>query len=1008
MEPEKESLFSLELVAEKLYLPHVTCRFPAIAFRLLDFPTILINHVEDELAERLKKKISLDPYFQVPNQFTELKDRDGNFLMKRGKSCLFKMSPRALKSHLSSIPLYVMIIDTFPEVPKLLGTSSIPLNTVMNSICSNIKKQGITVPSVHGDRGLFKIYSLMGKEIGYAVLGYRLLSLGPGLISHLPQTAFAQRESQKDKQTVPKQLNRHESVLQEMPSSSFMKRDEKLNNTRDMGSMTTVEKQDALIQTVEMQDKNIHVEITGQDNAKEEPAKEYKSHFTQTDKRRKHKQYILKNELVFDKDKDSDDDDLIINPNINRPPPLFYNSNCEPAVKIQRHFVADYDSIFEEDVSLESISDEEEKRKKDTFENSKPAGEVIQKQQHDQKSFEKQKKADNKSLLIVNRQPVEKHTPSVLFSLQNQSDNIYPILTALMNEVEQLKNQQFQTAVQQQKTQAQFIQQKSVKQQPPKFDLHKVSTKPQHPFKDRSIDQKENVQDIAEKEESKLSRKKTRKSHKKCTNQSQVVPKQKGWIRQTPGTDIKKSQLVFGLTHTQRLRLEKGNPEWLKSIEKEVAIAKAQKQRIQRTREVDTDIDDTGNLSDTYTEVRRLQAAEMERGEITSTDAEKFKQALKSGMDKSSVRADKYKDNPARKTRRRSKSPKHKNKQKDSKKEPKAIELALGHESEDTVKEKLTSVDPELVNIASPDINYSEKIDSMSDSLPSSRSQKSIEVHIPSAQMNYESDKTLDDDESESEEELGKSRKSHFPGFIDKDTSMPESIKGIPNKSLNVSEDIDDYHPLESTRYSKQDQSAAGESQFFKSTDDFDTKQFHSTDEPELQKLVSDNEHSDSFEVTPTVTEQSLTRSPSPLPAGLNTTTSLQSAKFQVLNPTASQQSPIPALRRSVVKLDTTTARPSPTDTPRSRTSQPSPSPRPRVRPREKKFDFKRESIHTESVSSYMPSDPDNVNISLLSDGSYSDDFHMSSEKDLSTASKRSTPELPKLKPSTKLGYTIH
>ena len=82
------------------------------------------------------------------------------------------------------------------------------------------------------------------------------------------------------------------------------------------------------------------------------------------------------------------------------------------------------------------------------------------------------------------------------------------------------------------------------------------------------------------------------------------------------------------------------------------------------------------------------------------------------------------------------------------------------------------------------------------------------------------------------------------------------------------------------------------------------------------------------------------------------------------------------------------------------------PSPRPRKPIRERRLEFKKESIHTESVSSYMPSESENI-LSLISDGSYSDDFHTTSEKE-EKSSRLSTPELPRLIPSTKLGFTIH
>uniref|UniRef100_A0A8W8I4D7 Uncharacterized protein n=2 Tax=Magallana gigas TaxID=29159 RepID=A0A8W8I4D7_MAGGI len=87
----------------------------------------------------------------------------------------------------------------------------------------------------------------------------------------------------------------------------------------------------------------------------------------------------------------------------------------------------------------------------------------------------------------------------------------------------------------------------------------------------------------------------------------------------------------------------------------------------------------------------------------------------------------------------------------------------------------------------------------------------------------------------------------------------------------------------------------------------------------------------------------------------------------------------------------------SPSRTPRSPSpgltnSSKFPTPRPRKLARERRMDFKQESIHTESVSSYFPSD---------GEGGGTDD---------DAPSRLSTPDIhvKKYVPSTKLGYTIY
>ena len=168
-----ESLFSLEIVVDKLMLSKTQCRFPAIAFRLLDFPTLIIYHVEPRLGDIIKSKIKMDPLFRLGHHIPELLDKDGSFPVKKGKSCLIKMTGNALLSHLQSTPLYVMIIDSFPDTPKLIGNSTIPLDNTMEKLHTDMCHTGLALPVVQGEKGCYKIYNLMGKEVGYITLGTR-------------------------------------------------------------------------------------------------------------------------------------------------------------------------------------------------------------------------------------------------------------------------------------------------------------------------------------------------------------------------------------------------------------------------------------------------------------------------------------------------------------------------------------------------------------------------------------------------------------------------------------------------------------------------------------------------------------------------------------------------------------------------------------------------------------------------------------------------------------------
>jgi len=185
---DQESLFSLELIVDRLCLHQsVECRIPAVAFRLLDFPTLLIYHVEPELAAAIRLKLLSNRCQSVPAQLSELKDRKtGAFLISRGKSCLFRVSPNAALSGLSSAPLYVMVVDMFPETPKLVGSCGIPLSHCVRDLYNDIVTNGISVPAVRAEKKELHLCNLMGAKLGTVLLGCRLLSLGASLLSHIP------------------------------------------------------------------------------------------------------------------------------------------------------------------------------------------------------------------------------------------------------------------------------------------------------------------------------------------------------------------------------------------------------------------------------------------------------------------------------------------------------------------------------------------------------------------------------------------------------------------------------------------------------------------------------------------------------------------------------------------------------------------------------------------------------------------------------------------------------
>lgn len=138
---------------------------PAVAFRLLDFPTLLVYPPGG-------------PGAAAPQP------RPGLLSFGRGKSCLFRLHPATLRCRLLATPLYALLLRLPPgrptPAPRLLGTCSISLAAAAlevlgpaASCCS------------HGHRGRFPLHNHVGERVGDMALAYRLTDLGSSLLGHL-------------------------------------------------------------------------------------------------------------------------------------------------------------------------------------------------------------------------------------------------------------------------------------------------------------------------------------------------------------------------------------------------------------------------------------------------------------------------------------------------------------------------------------------------------------------------------------------------------------------------------------------------------------------------------------------------------------------------------------------------------------------------------------------------------------------------------------------------------
>ncbi|XP_004432431.1 PREDICTED: microtubule-associated protein 10 [Ceratotherium simum simum] len=138
---------------------------PAVAFRLLDFPTLLVYPPGG-------------PAAPAPEP------RPGLVRFGRGKSCLFRLHRATLHRLLLQTPLYTLLLQLPPgrptPAPRLLGSCSISLAAAARKVLGPAAS-GCS----QGHRGSFPLHNQVGERIGDIALGYRLTDLGSRLLGHL-------------------------------------------------------------------------------------------------------------------------------------------------------------------------------------------------------------------------------------------------------------------------------------------------------------------------------------------------------------------------------------------------------------------------------------------------------------------------------------------------------------------------------------------------------------------------------------------------------------------------------------------------------------------------------------------------------------------------------------------------------------------------------------------------------------------------------------------------------
>lgn len=264
---DSQGLFSLEIVVESLENVVGSCHLPGIAFRLLDYPTLVVH---SSGRERLNEHREKCPY-----------------QIQSGKSCLFKMNPGILYSRLEATPLYIMLIDISTEKARLFGSTTISLLNCFKNILQSIQRNGVDVPAVHGKKKAFELFNLMGTRVAIVKLSYRLFSFGCTINDHLNcSRAIAQFPYS----------SRLKTTMEEKTSAE----NPRYSKSEDFATQSLVDEQE-----VGKLLPNLHYNVEMQtDICNKEPAMEnYYHEDMQT--------------------KNSVDNENI---NITRPPPLYYNS----------------------------------------------------------------------------------------------------------------------------------------------------------------------------------------------------------------------------------------------------------------------------------------------------------------------------------------------------------------------------------------------------------------------------------------------------------------------------------------------------------------------------------------------------------------------------------------------------------------------------------------------------------------------------------------------------------
>ncbi|XP_067840253.1 microtubule-associated protein 10 [Heptranchias perlo] len=507
---DTETLFSLELLVDYVQVGPGTRPGPllAVAFRLLDFPTLLVHQTEPERAESLRRSWERGKENAAP----ELPG-GGDIPFCKGKSCLFKISLASLHGHLTSTPLYAMLLDVFPRVPKLVGSCLISLAGAVEKIRREVEEYGIAMPSVHGGKGLHALYNLMGGKIGHISVGYRLLSLGAGLLPHIPENQVLQvRMRDKDFPLKPLEtpvLPNGPCLPVQIKEESEKDADQVTWNTPAHSDLAPGDR--VLVQHIQLNESEVPVIISV-------PKEKGKPNKLAKGTKMEHKLRLQRLETEQSTDISVD--------NVFCPPPLYYSqSTDEPKDKLtEKHGIVEPEA---ESAPLEELDSDEDSLKKGLFGMSQSLS--------NSRLPESLPESASRLKPKVRKRPPQSDPGNIIRQL--------PLLNALLLELSLLHDQRIPLAVHPQLAWLYS----GLENDLPEFHKQTRSTTSEHPRSTSSNFKKHKKRFQKQPISQKLSDKEN-------------TPKQPN---KKKDSEHPKRKLMYGLTNTLRLRLQQTNPDVL-------------------------------------------------------------------------------------------------------------------------------------------------------------------------------------------------------------------------------------------------------------------------------------------------------------------------------------------------------------------------------------------------------------------------------------------------------------